>query len=150
MVLLYLNALSTVQLYTVNFDVLFSGTEVDAFWDWWATLDLRVSEKFTGHLDVINDSNAVYQFLSVPQFNMVRAGNTATVLYKATFQLIQYSSSQPIQLVMPYKAAGYVSSELVLSYISQPPGLSFVSSELSVPYKSAIFVSQELGMVILI
>ena len=30
-------AITTLKLYLVNFDVIYSGTEVDAFWGWWTS-----------------------------------------------------------------------------------------------------------------
>jgi hypothetical protein len=85
-----ISALSTKQLFLVTFDMMLSGTELDSFWSWWNTTANLGVELFTGLTDVVNDSSAVYQFIDLPNFNMVRAGSSSISRYRASMNLVQY------------------------------------------------------------
>ena len=85
------SAISSTQIFVVGFDMIFSGTELGAFWTWWNSTLVMGTDKFTGLTDVVTDAAATYQFMSAPTFNMIRAGNATISRYRGSLQLIQYS-----------------------------------------------------------
>lgn len=81
-------SLSTDTFYDVQYDVLFTAAEVDAFWTWWGTTAARGAQAFTGINDVHSNTARTYIFApgSVPSFQRFPS---AAELYRATFTLIQ-------------------------------------------------------------